>query len=106
MVGNAKMGLFSALANSYSWKTKANLINLILKIYGVKMFRENGEKDLLTLCIRFPTFTARFSSIKSQDVEQRSVDMSEDKFSFNSTGVRTVMAMRPLALEEMIQLND
>lgn len=62
------------------------------------MFREGGEKDLLTLCIRFPTFTARFSSIKSQDVE-RSVDMSEDKFSFNSTGVRTVMAMRPLALE-------
>jgi hypothetical protein len=49
--------------------------------------------------------TSRFSSIKSQDIE-RSVDMSEDKFSFNSTGVRTVMAMRPLALEDMVQLND
>jgi hypothetical protein len=101
----AKMGIFSALANSYSWKTKANIISLILEIYGVRMFREGGEKDLLTLCVRFPTFAARRSSIKSQDVE-RSVDMSEDKFSFNSTGVRTVMAMRPLALEEMVQLND
>ena len=91
------MGLFSALANSYSWKTKANLISLILKIYGIKMFREEGEKDLLTLCIRFPTVAARFSSIKSQDVE-RSADKSEDKFSFNSTGMKTVMKMQPLAL--------
>lgn len=60
---------------------------------------------MMTLCIRFPTITSRFSSIKSQDID-RSVDMSEDKFSFNSTGIRTVMAMRPLALEEMVQLND
>lgn len=97
-VAHAKMGLFSALANAYSWRTKANLIKLILHIFGAKMFREGGEKDLLTLCIRFPTLTSRFSSIKSQDMEQRSVDMSEDKFSFNSTGIRTVMAMRPLVL--------
>ena len=60
---------------------------------------------MLTLCIRFPTLTARFSSIKSQDIE-RSVDKSEDKFSYNSTGVRTVMKMQPLALEQMVQLND
>ena len=52
---------------------------------------------MLTLCIRFPTLTARFSSIKSQDVD-RSVDKSEDKFSFNSTGVKTVMKMKPLTL--------
>lgn len=69
------------------------------------MFREGGEKDMLTLCIRFPTLTARFSSIKSQDIE-RSVDKSEDKFSYNSTGVKTVMKMQPLALEQMVQLND
>lgn len=36
---SCKMGIFSALANSYSWKTKANIINLILHIYGVKMFK-------------------------------------------------------------------
>ncbi len=91
------MGLFSALVNSYSWKTKANLINLILHIFGSKMFIEGEEKDLMSLCIRFPTVTSRFSSIKSQDVE-RSVDRSEDKFSFNSTGQKNMMAMRPLAL--------
>lgn len=61
------------------------------------MFKEGGEKDLMILCIRFPTITSRFSSIKSQDID-KSVDKSEDKFSFNSTGIRTVMAMRPLAL--------
>lgn len=33
----SKMSLFSALANSYSWRTKGNLIELILHIYGVKV---------------------------------------------------------------------
>lgn len=33
----SKLGLFSALANSYSWRTKGNLIELILHIYGVKV---------------------------------------------------------------------
>jgi len=32
------------------------------------MFREGGDKDLMALCIRYPTLTARFSSVKSNDL--------------------------------------
>jgi len=62
------------------------------------MFKEGGEKDLMALCIRYPTLTVRFSSVKSTDIE-RSVDASEDKISLNSTNVRSFMAMRPLHTE-------
>lgn len=71
----------------------------------MKMFREGGEKDLMALCIRYPTLVSRFSSVKSQDME-RSVDMSEDKISLNSTNVRSLMAMRPLCMEELVLLSD
>lgn len=69
------------------------------------MFREGGEKDLMALCIRYPTLVTRYSSVKSQDIE-RSVDISEDKISLNSTMVRSLMAMRPLCMEDLVLLGD
>ena len=42
------------------------------------MFREGGEKDLLGLCIRFPTINPRVSSIKSQDQDPKAKVILDD----------------------------
>jgi hypothetical protein len=71
------------------------------------MFKEgpNADKDLMALCIRYPAQTARMSSIKSQDYE-KSIDVSEDKISFNSSNMRLFMTMKTMNMEDNVLLND
>jgi hypothetical protein len=98
------------LCSCTSWKTKGRIIDFILKLLQPNFFDEcTKEKEMLTLCIKYPTMNYfRNSSLKSREGcdSRDSMEYSEEKLSINSATMHKLIIINPIQRKDELLVDD